>query len=72
VEKRDFATNRLLATADVDKSYYSIQISSDGKKVYLGGGGDSILVYDTETMKLLKRLNMPGDAVLTHFRVQKR
>jgi DNA-binding beta-propeller fold protein YncE len=72
VEKRDFATNRLLATADVDKSYYSIQISSDGKKVYLGGGGDSILVYDTETMKLLKRLDMPGDAVLTHFRVQKR
>ena len=72
VEKRDFATNRLLATADVDKSYYTIQISSDGKKVYLGGGGDSILIYDTETMKLLKKLNTPGDAVLTHFRVQHR
>ncbi|MBF8259726.1 MAG: hypothetical protein HW377_2100 [Actinobacteria bacterium] len=72
VEKRDFATNRLLATADVDKSYYTIQISSDGKKVYLGGGGDSILIYDTETMKLLKRLDTPGDSVLTNFRVQKR
>ena len=72
MEKRDFATNRLLATADVDKSYYTIQISSDGKKVYLGGGGDSILIYDTETMKLLKQLNTPGDAVLTHFRVQHR
>ncbi len=56
----------------MDKSYYTIQISSDGKKVYLGGGGDSILIYDTETMKLLKRLDTPGDAVLTHFRVQKR
>ena len=73
VEKRDFATNRLLKTAaDLDKSYYTIQISSDGKKVYLGGGGDTILIYDTETMKLLKRLDTPGDAVLTHFRVQKR
>jgi len=72
VEKRDFATNQLLATADVDKSYYTIQVSSDGKKVYLGGGGDSILIYDTGTMKLLKRLDTPGDAVLTHFRVQKR
>jgi DNA-binding beta-propeller fold protein YncE len=72
VEKRDFATNRLLATADVDKSYYTIQISSDGKKVYLGGGGDSILIYDTATMKLLKHINTPGDAVLTHFRVQSR
>ncbi|MHB1024830.1 MAG: hypothetical protein ACYC24_03890 [Desulfobacteria bacterium] len=72
VEKRDFATNRLLATADVDKSYYTAQISSDGKKVYLGGGGDSILVYDTETMKLLKHISTPGDAVLTHFRVQTR
>ncbi|MBP2688696.1 MAG: quinohemoprotein amine dehydrogenase, beta subunit [Deltaproteobacteria bacterium] len=72
VEKRDFATNQLLATADVDKSYYTIQVSSDGKKVYLGGGGDSILIYDTETMKLLKKLDTPGDAVLTHFRVQHR
>jgi DNA-binding beta-propeller fold protein YncE len=72
VEKRDFATNELLATADVDKSYYTIQISSDGKKVYLGGGGDTILIYDTGTMKLLKRLDTPGDAVLTHFRVQHR
>jgi WD40 repeat protein len=72
LEKRDFATNRLLGTADVDKTYYAIQISSDGKKVYLGGGGDSILIYDTETMKLLKRLDMPGDAVVGDFRVQKR
>jgi hypothetical protein len=40
--------------------------------VYLGGGGDSILIYDTETMKLVKRLDTPGDAVLTHFRVQSR
>ncbi|HEX9206585.1 MAG TPA: hypothetical protein VF853_11735 [Candidatus Deferrimicrobiaceae bacterium] len=72
VEKRDFATNVLLATADVDKSYYTIQVSSDGKKVYLGGGGDSILIYDTETMKLRKKLDTPGDAVLTHFRVQRR
>ncbi|MHB1040354.1 MAG: hypothetical protein ACYC34_08500 [Desulfobacteria bacterium] len=72
VEKRDFATNRLLATADVDKTYYTIQISSDGKKVYLGGGGDSILIYDTGTMKLLKKLDTPGDAVLTAFRIQKR
>jgi len=72
VEKREFATNRLVASADVDKTYYTIQVSSDGKKVYLGGGGDSILVYDTETMKLLKKIDTPGDAVLTHFRVQKR
>lgn len=72
LEKRDLATNRLIATAEVDKTYYSANISSDGKKVYLGGGGDSILVYDTETMKLLKKIDTPGDAVLTHLRVQKR
>jgi len=73
IEKRDFATNRLLATAaDLDKSYYTIQVSSDGKKLYLGGGGDTILVYDTDTMNLRKRIDTPGDAVLTHFRVQKR
>ncbi|PWB62095.1 MAG: hypothetical protein C3F14_10465 [Deltaproteobacteria bacterium] len=72
LEKRDMATNRLLATAEVDKTYYSANVSSDGKKVYLGGGGDSILVYDTGTMKLLKKIDTPGDAVLTHIRVQRR
>jgi DNA-binding beta-propeller fold protein YncE len=72
LEKRDMATNRLLATAEVDKTYYSANVSSDGKKVYLGGGGDSILVYDTTEMKLLKKIDTPGDAVLTHLRVQKR
>ncbi|MGZ8432472.1 MAG: hypothetical protein ACXWWW_11040, partial [Candidatus Deferrimicrobiaceae bacterium] len=73
VEKRDFATNRVLkVAADLDKSYYTIQVSSDGKKLYLGGGGDTILIYDSDTMKLVKRLDTPGDAVLTHFRVQKR
>jgi DNA-binding beta-propeller fold protein YncE len=72
LEKRDLATNRLLATAEVDKTYYSANVSSDGKKVYLGGGGDSILVYDTGTMKLLKKIDTPGDAVLTHIRVQRR
>ena len=72
LEKRDMATNRLLATAEVDKTYYSANVSSDGKKVYVGGGGDSILVFDTESMKLLKKIDTPGDAVLTHLRVQKR
>jgi DNA-binding beta-propeller fold protein YncE len=72
LEKRDMATNRLLATAEVDKTYYSANISSDGKKVYLGGSGDSILVYDTVGMKLLKKIDTPGDAVVTHIRVQKR
>ena len=72
LEKRDMATNRLLATAEVDKTYYSANISSDGKKVYLGGSGDSILVYDTVNMKLLKKIDTPGDAVVTHIRVQKR
>lgn len=72
LEKRDMATNRLLAVGEVDKTYYSANVSSDGKKVYLGGGGDSILVFDTETLKLLKKIDTPGDAVLTHLRVQKR
>ena len=72
IEKRDLATNRLIGKGLLDKSYYTVNVSSDGKKVYLGGGGDSILVFDTDTMKLLKKLDTPGDAVLTFLRVQKR
>jgi hypothetical protein len=72
LQKVDLEKNRIVASAPVDKTYYSVNVSSDGKKVYLGGGGDTIRVHETAELKHLKNVDTPGDAVLTFLRVQKR
>lgn len=42
---------------------FALIVSSDGKKVYTGAGGSSISVFDAETLKLIKVINMAEDAV---------
>ena len=72
LQKIDLEKNRIIASAPVDKTYYSVNVSSDGTKVDLGGGGDTIRVHETSELKHIKNLDTPGDAVLTFLRVQKR
>jgi DNA-binding beta-propeller fold protein YncE len=42
---------------------FSLMVSSDGKKVYTGGGGSTISVFDAETLKLLKVIQMETDSM---------
>ena len=42
---------------------YAVNVSSDGKKVYVGAGGSSVTVYDAETLKPLKVIKMASDAM---------
>ncbi|MGH9323542.1 MAG: YncE family protein [Vicinamibacteria bacterium] len=43
----------------------SLIVSSDGKKLYVGGVGDTIQVYDTETLSLVKSIFAGGDFMAT-------
>jgi hypothetical protein len=45
---------------DVDHTYYAINISSDGREVYLGGAMDDIGVYSTDSLKRLDIIRLPG------------
>ncbi len=45
---------------------YSVALSSNGKKVYVGPGGADISVYDTETLKLLKVIPLSADGPVMH------
>lgn len=42
---------------------YGVNITSDGKKVYMAGGGATTTVYDTETLKPIKVLHMASDGM---------
>jgi len=42
---------------------YGVNITSDGKKVYMAGGGSTTTVYDTATLKPIKVLHMATDGM---------
>lgn len=42
---------------------FALMVSSDGKKVYTGAGGSTVSVFDAETLKLLKVIQMESDSV---------
>lgn len=72
--KFDLKAKKSLGRADVDHSYYTVNVSSDGKEVYLGGTLGDIAVYDADTLKKLANIQLPGGANmgLSHVRVIQR
>ena len=42
---------------------YGVNVSSDGRKVYVAGGGSTLTVYDAKTLKPLKVLQMASDGM---------
>lgn len=42
------------------RTHYSMNISSDGKEVYLAGGADVISVHDAATLRKTAEIQMPG------------
>jgi hypothetical protein len=58
----DLQERKLLKVVDLEHTCYIINISHDGKKLYVSGAAHFIHVYDAETLKLLKTLDLPGDA----------
>jgi len=42
---------------------YGVNISSDGRKVYVAGGGSTLTVYDAKSLKPLKVLQMASDGM---------
>lgn len=47
----------------VEGTSYGVNISSDGRKVYVGAGGSTVTVYDTKTLRPLKVLQMASDGM---------
>lgn len=58
----DLAEKKVTQRLDLDQTYYAINISSDGKELYLGGALDKISVYDTATLTKIGEIQMPGGA----------
>jgi quinohemoprotein amine dehydrogenase beta subunit len=62
LSKIDRERGEVLERIDLDHTYYSVNVASDGSELYVGGTMSDIAVYDTETFEQLGRIEMPGGA----------
>ncbi len=60
LSKHDVETGELVKRVDLPHTYYVINISSDGKEVYIGGTNDDIGVYDTATLERIGEIRLPS------------
>jgi len=60
--KIDLAARKVVQRARVHRTYYAINISSDGKELYLGGASSFIAVYDAQTLQKKAEIPMPGES----------
>ncbi len=56
LSKIDLDTDKLVSRQDLDHTYYAVNISSDGKEIYVGGTMNDIAIYDTKTMKKIDEI----------------
>jgi DNA-binding beta-propeller fold protein YncE len=64
VYKIDFNSGETVGSDPLERgTCYNVQITSDGKKLYLGPGGPDISVYDTATMKRIGVIALNADGV---------
>lgn len=60
LSKLDARTREIVKVIDLDHTYYSINTSYDGTRIYLGGASSDIAIYDDD-FNDLGRIRLPGD-----------
>lgn len=61
----DLAEGKPLKRVPLPHSYYSVNVSSDGKTVYLGGAMSDVAAYDAETLEKTGEVQMPDGAAIS-------
>lgn len=60
LKKYDVEKQQLLASADLDHSYYCVNFSTDGNTVYLAGTYNDIAIHDADTLAKIGNIQLPG------------
>jgi len=60
LSKHDLDTKELIKRVDLPHTYYCVNISSDGKEIYVGGTNEDIGVYDAETLERIGEILLPS------------
>lgn len=69
VSKHDIAKKETLLVEQLPHTYYSVNISGDGKKLFIGGAGNDISIHDAATLSKIGGIQLPGDMSTADLRV---
>jgi quinohemoprotein amine dehydrogenase beta subunit len=67
--KYDIAARKVVKTVEIDHSHYNLNVSGDGKRLYLGGTANDIAIYDTATLSKIGSIELPGGMGASDLRV---
>lgn len=70
--KFDLDTKTQVQSTPLPHTYYQINFSTDGSKVYLGGAADDIAIYDAESLQQLAVIPLTGDQAMSTYQVFRR
>lgn len=71
LSKHDVNKRQTLATEDLDHTYYTINMTRDGKTIYIGGTSSDISIHDPVTLKKIGSIQLPGDMSTADLRIAK-
>lgn len=60
LKKYDVAKQQELMSVDLEHTYYCLNFSTDGSKIYLGGTFNDIAIYDANSLEKLGNIQLPG------------
>ena len=72
LKEYDSNTQKLIRSVDLPYTYYCINFSHDGSKIYLSGALDDVAVYDADTLENLANIKLTGDGSMSTSIVFKR
>lgn len=69
VSKHDIAKKETLLVEQLPHTYYSVNISGDGMKLFIGGAANDISIHDTATLSKIGEIRLPGDMSTADLRI---
>jgi quinohemoprotein amine dehydrogenase beta subunit len=69
LSKHDIETRETLIVKDLPHTYYSVNISRDGERLYIGGGAHIVAIHDSATLEKIGQIELPGDMSTADLRV---
>lgn len=65
----DLESRRVSNVLNLDRTKYVANISRDGRKLYVSGAAPFMDIYDTQSLKQIKKIELSGDGSVTSLRV---
>ena len=65
LESFDLVNNAPIKRVSLPHSYYSVNVSTDGRTVWLGGALGDLAAYDAETLEKKGQVDLPGNASMS-------